>query len=232
MGVRNRALTADNTVHETIPDINRVSIENLKWQIRYSYAKSRARGAVLDVACGRGHGSIHFDTYTGVDISEESVAAAVSSYPGKTFIVGDALDLPFPDSTFDSVVSLETIEHLHEQEAFVKELSRVIKPGGTLILSTPNPNRYHNPYHVREIPFSETVSLISDHFSVEESVGYSFPWMVRGYFVYEAALTVLLWMGFSPRFVKRLLLVSKRMPKRSLNYLLIATSQKGLDKTS
>jgi SAM-dependent methyltransferase len=46
--------------------------------------------------------------------------------------------LPFPDGHFDVVLSLEGIEHIDGQETFLRELRRVLKPGGRLILSTPN----------------------------------------------------------------------------------------------
>ncbi|MGD9265032.1 MAG: class I SAM-dependent methyltransferase, partial [Lysobacterales bacterium] len=100
---------------------------------------------VLDVACGEGYGSHMLaavaNHVTGVDISEDAVAHATGQYGGREnleFIQGDCEKLPLPDNSVDVAVSLETIEHLEAQEAFVGELRRVLKPGGLLVMSSPN----------------------------------------------------------------------------------------------
>ena len=145
---------------------------------RYVVARRFCEGkTVLDVACGEGYGSDMLAAaaghVTGVDISVDAVAHATSQYGGREnleFIQGDCEKLPLPDDSVDVAVSLETIEHLEAQEAFVSELRRVLKPGGLLVMSSPNKRQYtdardyHNEFHVREMYRDEFAQLLSAHF--------------------------------------------------------------------
>ncbi|MCL0074185.1 class I SAM-dependent methyltransferase [Dehalococcoidia bacterium] len=89
---------------------------------------------VLDVACGSGHISASLkrnaERVIGGDISKSAIEYAVLHYEkdGLDFLLLDAQWLPFPDGTFDVIVSLETIEHLPEYEQFLSECKRVLKP--------------------------------------------------------------------------------------------------------
>ncbi|SAK76510.1 glycosyl transferase family protein [Caballeronia temeraria] len=145
---------------------------------RYAWAGQAIAGLnVLDVACGEGYGSSilahRARSVTGVDISPEAVAHAQSAYKdvaNLSFMTGSASQLPLPDAQFDAVVSFETIEHLYEQEEMISEIRRVLKPGGFLILSSPNKKvysddrDYHNEYHVKELYFEELDELLKRHF--------------------------------------------------------------------
>jgi ubiquinone/menaquinone biosynthesis C-methylase UbiE len=102
----------------------------------------------LEVACGRG-GFVRrlaqrASFACGMDFSFEAVSIGKQRWRDKdlkspaNFAQGDAHALPFPDASFDLVVSCETIEHLPDPLKGVQELYRVIRPGGTLYLTTPN----------------------------------------------------------------------------------------------
>lgn len=98
---------------------------------------------VLDVGCGIGGSSrilakdYGFDV-TGVTISEEQVRRAKELTPADVdakFQVDNAMSLSFPDESFDVVWSIETGPHIPDKESFAKELLRVLKPGGRLVVA-------------------------------------------------------------------------------------------------
>jgi MPBQ/MSBQ methyltransferase len=98
---------------------------------------------VLDVGCGIGGSSrilardYDFDV-TGVTISPQQVERARELTPedlNAKFMVNDAMNLSFPDASFDVVWSIETGPHIPDKAKFAKELLRVVKPGGTLVVA-------------------------------------------------------------------------------------------------
>lgn len=97
-------------------------------------------GKLLDAPCGAGVLSasltaLGFDVH-GLDIEKHPA----QKLDGDRFRLADLnAGIPFEDRSFDVVVSVEGIEHLEAPRHFVRELARVLKPGGRLVLSTPNP---------------------------------------------------------------------------------------------
>jgi ubiquinone/menaquinone biosynthesis C-methylase UbiE len=134
----------------------------------------------LDIASGEGYGSHLLSKeahkVTGVDISEEAVFHANRKYGSKTnltYQVGSASAIPLEDSSVDIVTSFETLEHTSEHVEFLKEIKRVLVPGGLLIMSTPDTIPYKvrepiNPYHVKELTTEEFEQLIQCHFTNSE----------------------------------------------------------------
>jgi SAM-dependent methyltransferase len=146
---------------------------------RYAFARELVGGLkVLDAACGEGYGSALLSTgasqVTGVDISDTAVEHATARYPSDKleFIVSDCLSLPFSDGEFDCVVSFETLEHMEDHQALMTEFRRVLKPGGFLLISSPDKAVYsdqqqnRNEFHLRELYRDEFVSLLRSHFPV------------------------------------------------------------------
>ena len=62
----------------------------------------------------------------------------VRKSPDCSSIRGDALNLPFPSQSFDSVFAFEVIEHVPDPRRFIEEIVRVTRPGGAITISTPN----------------------------------------------------------------------------------------------
>jgi ubiquinone/menaquinone biosynthesis C-methylase UbiE len=81
-------------------------------------------------------------------------------------VTGDATSLEFADASFDTVVSFETIEHLTDVAAYLDEVCRVLKPGGSFLVSTPNRRlAFANPFHTVEFTFRQFRKVISDRFA-------------------------------------------------------------------
>lgn len=97
-------------------------------------------GFALDVGCGAGAVSRALtrraERVVGVDVSTETLALArrrSASFAGLSFLLGDALSLPFRDAAFDCVVSVAVLHHL-EAERALAEWVRVLRPGGSLLV--------------------------------------------------------------------------------------------------
>lgn len=98
-------------------------------------------GRILDVACGPGATARHLmrsyapENITAINISEAQLAAARKRAPGCAFFRMDATGLDFPDEHFQAVMCVEAAFHFNTREAFLKEALRVLKPGGSLVLT-------------------------------------------------------------------------------------------------
>jgi SAM-dependent methyltransferase len=144
---------------------------------RYLFARALVAGLdVLDVASGEGYGSALLAqvarSVVGVEYSEATVDCAADNFvrPNLRFVQGDARALPLADGCVDTVVSFETIEHFDRQDAFVREVRRVLRPDGMFIVSTPDRDVYSpagsaaNPFHVHELSRIEFASLLRGTF--------------------------------------------------------------------
>lgn len=96
----------------------------------------------LEVGCGLGYFSNYANKLgakvTGIDIGPNLVKINKKKTPKGIFRVASASDLPFKKETFDTVLSTEVIEHVDNQKDALKEMCRVLKKGGILVITTPN----------------------------------------------------------------------------------------------
>lgn len=166
-------------------DINSTCSEIMQEHLdRYSFAKLYVKGKrVLDVACGTGYGSYMLSEKAscvyGVDISKSVINDCKHKYKADnlSFIVSNALKMPFDDGYFDVVVSFETIEHIEDYNGFLKECRRVLSQKGVFICSTPNScvsspeGVIVNPYHIREFNAVELTDAIKRCFLWVELYG-------------------------------------------------------------
>lgn len=128
---------------------------------------------VLEVGFGEGYGSAIVrplvGEYVGVEVDAGVVEHAVARYgaPTVTFLLYDGLRLPFQDEAFDVVFAFQVLEHVRDAPAFLTEAHRVARPGGRILIVTPNRahrvadgERPWNRYHVREYNSRELGELM------------------------------------------------------------------------
>jgi SAM-dependent methyltransferase len=143
---------------------------------RYLLSREYAKGKrVLDIPCGEGYGS-HLlasvaESVVGIDIAPDAVAHASEKYrcDNLSYLVASGTDIPLPDASFDFIVSFEMIEHILEQEKFLAEVNRLLKPDGVFLISSPNrieysdKTGYKNEFHVKELDKDELKDQLSAH---------------------------------------------------------------------
>ena len=156
-----------NSLERIVPDElrseDRTGAETLRLSTeRYEFASNFAsRGRVLDLACGVGYGTRILTDGSpavrgiGVDLAESAIEYANERYGNDrtSYEAHDAMGFQDPDG-FETVVSIETIEHLPDPSAFVARVAKMVLPGGILIGSVPvTPSVDANPHHLHD--FSE-----------------------------------------------------------------------------
>lgn len=164
------------TLERIIPDLvskdESTGEDTLKLHIeRYMFASENLRpGHILDIACGVGYGSFIIaqnekcKTVTGVDLDAESIAYAQKRYKHSkaTFINKNALEFS-SDIKYDTIISLETIEHIPNPKKYIAHLKTLIKPGGYLIGSVPTtPSVDANPHHVSDFTRSSFRKMFTE----------------------------------------------------------------------
>jgi len=148
---------------------------------RYGIASKFINGKiVLDIASGEGYGTNILSKYAakvyGVDIDVTTINNAKKKYQVDNieFLIGSSDAIPLESSTIDVIVSFETLEHHDKHHEMMKEIKRVLKPSGILIMSTPEKKNYSeltnfiNPFHIKELYFSEFKELVQCYFAYTE----------------------------------------------------------------
>ena len=131
-------------------------------------AQALPPGRLLDLGCGTGHSFhlLHPRETVGVDIDRDSLAGQE-----RETAVADMRALPFPDASFDAVLSVQSVEHVPDPERVVDEAARVLRPGGAAMFVTPNrltfarADEIIDPYHHVEFDADELRRLCSGPFA-------------------------------------------------------------------
>ncbi|RRB07723.1 class I SAM-dependent methyltransferase [Larkinella rosea] len=158
-------IASDNPVHQRL-------------LFPYVEAAKMVSGNVLEIGCGWGRGlellTQAADHYTGIDKNEALIQSLRQEYQQSTFIQANIPPLSgLADNTFDYIVTFQVIEHIQNDDLFIKEAYRVLKPGGKLLLTTVNRlfSLTRNPWHVREYTADELKNLIGRYFPTIETRG-------------------------------------------------------------
>jgi 2-polyprenyl-3-methyl-5-hydroxy-6-metoxy-1,4-benzoquinol methylase len=144
----------------------------------YVAAQPFVKGDVLEVGCGEGRGIDlilpNSNTFTAVDKIESALAKLRLKYPSGKFI---AMNIPplgeLKTNAYDVLITFQVIEHIEDDELFLKELHRVLKPGGVALVTTPNRKMSltRNPWHVREYLADELKKRAQKYFNEVEMKG-------------------------------------------------------------
>jgi len=148
----------------------------------YQFALPYVRGQrVLDLGCGSGYGTAlaagHSQLTVGVDIAGDAIQYAIAHYsrPGLSFLQVDNVErwaLPFSTGAFDVVLSFQVIEHLWQVASYLQEICRLLRPGGVLVLATPDRSsrlfpfqKPWNVWHTYEFSADELDRQLGKYFS-------------------------------------------------------------------
>jgi ubiquinone/menaquinone biosynthesis C-methylase UbiE len=160
---------------ESIPSDNPIHQRLLK---AYVLAQDYVQGDVLEVGCGEGRGiDLIIDkckTYTAIDKIEPVIDQLRKKYPSGKFLSGNIPPLiQFADNSFDRIISFQVIEHIEDDQLFLSEINRVLKPGGVALITTPNRplSLSRNPWHIREYTAKELTDLARKYFAQVEMKG-------------------------------------------------------------
>jgi SAM-dependent methyltransferase len=117
---------------------------------------------VLDLGCGPGADSKvlreHSDHVIGLDLSPSMTRKAQAEVPAASFLVADGQTLPFPDNSFDAVWMRLVLVHTPDPAATMREIARVLKPGGRVVLTEPDQGS-----HLVDTPHNDVFERIRAH---------------------------------------------------------------------
>jgi len=140
----------------------------------YVAASERIKGDIIELGSGEGYGIQLLAPLAKRYLAVDKYDTDISGYANVEFrkqllpsLVGIA------DNSFDFAVSFQVIEHIQDDKAFIKEIHRVLKPGGTFLATTPNRlmSLTRNPWHIREYTADELTNVLASVFSSIEMKG-------------------------------------------------------------
>ena len=173
------------TGERTLPGIAHENYWFRRHEVAYDWVAPWCTGAVVvDAGCGEGYGAAAVravaQRVVALDYAPDVLAHVRDRYPHLDPVHADLQRLPVGDGRAEAVVTLQTIEHLHDQPGFVVECARVLRPAGTFVVSTPNRLTFSpcrdtplNPFHTRELDAAELAELLAPHFTVSRMLGVS-----------------------------------------------------------
>jgi len=140
----------------------------------YKAASEYVKGNIIELGSGEGYGIQMLaplaERYLAVDKFDTDISGHANVEFRKQLLPSLA---GIADNTFDFAVTFQVIEHIQDDKTFIAEIHRVLKPGGMLLLTTPNRpmSLTRNPWHIREYSASELASIVGKSFGMVEVKG-------------------------------------------------------------
>ena len=138
----------------------------------YVFAEKYINGDVLELGCGEGRGIDIIlkksKSFTAIDKISEVTERLSIKHPKEKFISSSFPPLiNIEDNSFDTIVTFQVIEHINNDNLFVEEIYRILRPGGKALISTPNIEMTltRNPWHIREYTSRQLLDLTSKFFN-------------------------------------------------------------------
>jgi SAM-dependent methyltransferase len=198
-------------------------VEDLKAEL--SFLNAQPPGRILDVGCGLGH------LLSGVSPEWERHGVEISEYAAErarehgTIFLGDLRSAAYPDAWFDCVTLYHVLEHMEDPVLELQEIRRVLKPGGWLIVGTPNfdsacARRFgerfrmlHDKTHISLFSAESLRRMLEDHgFAVEWE---DYPFFDTRYFTSENLQRMFDESKMSPPFYGSIMTFYAHLPERS-----------------
>lgn len=174
--ITSERITSDNPIHQRLFKA-------------YVVAQDYVKGDVLEVGCGEGRGiellTRQARSFTAVDKIKPVVDTLQKKHPSARIV---SMNIPplsgLADNAYDLVVSFQVIEHIQDDVLFLQEIHRVLKSGGTALLTTPNRklSLTRNPWHIREYLPDELEQLARKFFNDTEMKGITGNQKVMSYY--------------------------------------------------
>ncbi len=148
---------------------------------------------VLSMGCGRGSDEKNIKTLfsktdiCSIDISLEMIKRAIHNLSPSRFSIAITEKAPFPDNSFDRIIAREVIEHVMDPALMLKEVSRILKPGGIAVITTENgkslaPTNYFESnikpriakifkYNLKSLPYKDKAPTLAEMKSYIDNAG-------------------------------------------------------------
>ncbi len=163
--IASATIPSDNPVHQRLYSA-------------YVFAQPYIKGNLFEVGCGEGRGvellAPLATSYTAIDKIQGVIDLLKGKYPKYDFRQAHIPPFRgFDDNSFDVVVSFQVIEHIKDDIQYLKEINRVLKPGGIALITTPNIKNSlsRNPWHEREYTAEGLTKIAEDIFRVVDMKG-------------------------------------------------------------
>jgi SAM-dependent methyltransferase len=160
------------TGERTMPGVASENYWFRRHEAAYLHLLRSVTGTVVEIGAGEGYGAAMFaeaaDRVLAIDYDPLTVKHLSARYPSLAAVRGNLACLPIASQSIDTVASLQVIEHVWDHPQFIAECARVLRPGGLLLLTTPNRltfspglDRPVNPFHTHEFTAWELSSLVA-----------------------------------------------------------------------